>query len=90
VVTDAPRAARCTQRKEQRGEHHPHDYSAAVNGAAVNGAVAHIVVNDIAIAKRELLRSAVAKDLVLTHYTMARPSLEDVFLPLVSEGRTAT
>ncbi len=61
-----------------------------VDSAAVNGAVAHIVVNDIEIAKRELLRSAVAADLVLTHYAMVRPSLEDVFLRLVGEGRATS
>jgi hypothetical protein len=44
------------------------------------------VVNDVEIARRELLASAVTAGLVLDRYEMVRPSLEDVFLRLVEGG----
>jgi ABC-type uncharacterized transport system ATPase subunit len=46
-------------------------------------------VNNVEKAKRELLLLAVQAGLVLTRYEMIRPSLEDVFLQLVGEGREA-
>jgi hypothetical protein len=45
-----------------------------------------VVVIDVETAKRELMASAVQFGLILTRYEMVRPSLEDVFLRLVSEG----
>jgi ABC-2 type transport system ATP-binding protein len=56
-----------------------------VAGASVDGSTARIVVRDPLVAKRELLRSAVAAGLALDRYEEIRPSLEDVFLQLVGE-----
>jgi ABC-2 type transport system ATP-binding protein len=50
---------------------------------------ARILVHDIETAKRELLPSAVQAGLVLTHYEIVRPSLEEIFLRLVAEGAGA-
>ena len=47
---------------------------------------ARVVVNDLEIARRELLASAVAAGLALDRFEMVRPSLEDVFLRLVEGG----
>jgi ABC-2 type transport system ATP-binding protein len=55
-----------------------------VTSAAVDGRSARIVVSEVETAKRELVASAIAADLVLTRYAMVRPSLEDVFLHLVN------
>ncbi len=44
---------------------------------------ARVVVNDLEVARRELLASAVAAGLVLDRYQIVRPSLEDVFMRLV-------
>ncbi len=52
-------------------------------------ATARIVVNDLEIARRELLPSAVAAGLALDRYEMVRPSLEDVFMRLVEDGGQA-
>ncbi len=49
-------------------------------------AIARIVVNDLEVARRELLPSAVAAGLALDRYEMVRPSLEDVFMRLVEDG----
>ena len=45
---------------------------------------ARVVVRDVATARRELLASLAQARLELTRYEMVRPSLEDVFLRLVS------
>ncbi len=47
--------------------------------------VVRIIVNDIETAKTELLRSAAQVGMVLNKYEVVTPSLEDVFLQLVSE-----
>jgi ABC-2 type transport system ATP-binding protein len=47
--------------------------------------VVRIIVNDIETAKTELLRSAAQAGMVLNKYEVVKPSLEDVFLQLVSE-----
>jgi ABC-type uncharacterized transport system ATPase subunit len=60
-----------------------------VTTVSVNENTARIVVNNVEVAQRELLASAVATGLVLTRYEMLRPSLEDVFLQLVGEGAQA-
>jgi len=52
-------------------------------------ATARFVVNDLEIARRELLASAVAAGLALDRYEMVRPSLEDVFMRLVEDGGRA-
>ncbi|MBM3296291.1 MAG: ABC transporter ATP-binding protein [Candidatus Aminicenantes bacterium] len=46
-----------------------------------------VLVNDPETAKRELLASAVRAGLVLARFEMIRPTLEDVFLKLVPQGR---
>ena len=53
---------------------------------SLDRATARVVVNDVGIARRELLTSALAEGLVLDRYEMVRPSLEDVFLRLVEGG----
>ena len=49
-----------------------------------------VVVNDVNIAKKELLASIIRAGLTLTRYEIVRPSLEEVFLHLVGQegGRT--
>ncbi len=57
-----------------------------VQSVSITGLKGRVVVDDIEMAKRELLPSVVQAGLVLTRYEMLRPSLEDVFLRLVGEG----
>ena len=57
-----------------------------VASVTLDRATARVVVNDLEIARRELLASAVAAGLALNRYEMVRPSLEDVFLRLVEGG----
>lgn len=54
--------------------------------AAVDGTVAHIVVNDVETARRELVASTVQAGLIISRYEVARPSLEDIFLQLTGDG----
>jgi ABC-2 type transport system ATP-binding protein len=54
--------------------------------ASVEGTYAHIVVNDVAAARRELVASTVEAGLILSRYEVARPSLEDIFLHLTGDG----
>jgi ABC-2 type transport system ATP-binding protein len=58
-----------------------------VQSISISGLKGRIIVHEIETAKRELLPSAVQAGLVLTRYEMLRPSLEEVFLRLVGEGR---
>jgi ABC-2 type transport system ATP-binding protein len=51
-----------------------------------DGLAVRVIVSDVEIAKRELLASITQAGLILTHYEIVRPSLEDVFLQLVSQG----
>ncbi|NJD60539.1 MAG: ABC transporter ATP-binding protein [Anaerolineales bacterium] len=44
-----------------------------------------VIVNDIELAKKELLTSAVQAGIVFNKYEVVRPSLEDVFMQLVGE-----
>ena len=60
-----------------------------VTSVSVDEATARLVVNDVEAAKKELLALAVHAGLTLTRYEMITPSLEDVFLLLVGEGRIA-
>ena len=60
-----------------------------VASVSLDRVTARMVVNDVEIARRELLASAVAAGLVLDRYEMVRPSLEDVFLRLVEGGGLA-
>jgi ABC-2 type transport system ATP-binding protein len=57
-----------------------------VTSVSADDRTARVVVNDVSIAKRELVASAVQAGLILTRYEVVRPSLEDVFLQLVGEG----
>ena len=47
--------------------------------------VVRVIVNDIEIAKPELLRSASQEEIILNKFEVVKPSLEDVFLQLVGE-----
>jgi ABC-2 type transport system ATP-binding protein len=47
--------------------------------------VVRVVVNDVEIAKRDLLASAFQSGLILARYEIVRPSLEDIFLRLVNQ-----
>jgi ABC-2 type transport system ATP-binding protein len=60
-----------------------------VKTVTVDNQTARVMVNDVEMAQRELMASAVQAGLVLTRYEMVRPSLEDVFLRLVGEGGPA-
>jgi len=60
-----------------------------VQSVSISGLKGRVIVHDIETAKRDLLPSAVQAGLVLTRYEMLRPSLEDVYLRLVGEGRKA-
>lgn len=46
-----------------------------------------VTVNDLSTAQRELLSRAVTAGLVVTHYEQVKPSLEDVFLRIVENGK---
>ncbi|HEY5269930.1 MAG TPA: ABC transporter ATP-binding protein [Anaerolineales bacterium] len=56
-----------------------------VAAVSVDGEVIRVTVKDIARARKELLASAVAQDILLRRYEETRPSLEDVFLQLVNK-----
>ena len=58
-----------------------------IDSISTEGSTARIVVQDADVAMRELLASVVAAELALIRYEMMRPSLEDVFLHLVGNGR---
>ena len=60
------------------------DWARAV---AVEGKRLTVTVKDLAAAQRELLGRAVAAGLVVTHYEQVKPSLEDVFLRIVENGK---
>ncbi len=47
--------------------------------------VVRVIVNDVELAKTELLKSAAQAGIVLNKYEVVKPSLEDVFLQLVGE-----
>jgi ABC-2 type transport system ATP-binding protein len=52
---------------------------------SVDRDVVRVTVKDIARARKELLASAVAQEVLLRRYEETRPSLEDVFLQLVDK-----
>jgi ABC-2 type transport system ATP-binding protein len=54
-----------------------------VTSVSRQGLVTRLVVEDIGVAKKELLASITQSGLILTRYEVVRPSLEDVFLKLV-------
>jgi len=56
-----------------------------VKSVSRDGLVARVVVNDVNIAKKELLASIIRAGLTLTRYEIVRPSLEEVFLHLVGQ-----
>ena len=47
--------------------------------------VVRVIVNEVEMAKTELLKSATQAGIVLNKYEVVKPSLEDVFLELVGE-----
>ena len=61
-----------------------------VKSVLLQGLVVRVIVSDVERAKKELLTSIIYANLILTRYEIVRPSLEDVFLQLVSqeEGRS--
>ena len=101
LVTQAPREALLAQYARSvfeveidSGSEAPlHDWAEAlrqkswVQSVSISGLKGRVIVHEIETAKRELLPSAIQVGLVLTRYEMLRPSLEDVFLRLVGEGR---
>jgi ABC-2 type transport system ATP-binding protein len=103
LVTQAPREALLAQHAIPTFEvETDSDFKAVLNGWAeslrqknwvqsvsISELKGRVIVHDIETAKRELLPSAIQAGLVLTRYEMVRPSLEDVFLRLVGEGRKA-
>jgi ABC-2 type transport system ATP-binding protein len=60
-----------------------------VTGAAVDHGLLTVAVADPAVAARELLGLVAAEDLAVVAVARARPTLEDVFLRLTSEGGEA-
>ncbi len=56
-----------------------------VKAASLQGESLRVIVNDVEIAKRELMRSALQNGILLNKYEVVRPSLEDVFLQLIAK-----
>jgi len=56
-----------------------------VKSVSVDGQVARVIVNNLEVAKRELLASIAQAGLILIRYEILRSSLEDVFLRLVEQ-----
>jgi len=56
-----------------------------VKSVSMDKQVARVVVNNVEIAKRELLPSIQQAGLVLSRYEVVKPSLEEVFLHLVGQ-----
>jgi ABC-2 type transport system ATP-binding protein len=56
-----------------------------ITAVSVDRDVVRVTVKDIARARKELLASAVAHEVLLRRYEDTRPSLEDVFLQLVDK-----
>jgi ABC-2 type transport system ATP-binding protein len=60
-----------------------------VASVSLSRTTARVVVNDVEIARSELLAAALESGLRLNRYEMVRPSLEEVFLRLVDDGGAA-
>jgi len=58
-----------------------------VRSVSVDGQRLTVTVKGLAAAQVELLKRAVAAGLVVTHYEQVKPSLEDVFLRIVENGK---
>jgi ABC-2 type transport system ATP-binding protein len=56
-----------------------------VSSISPDGRSVRVIVKDVETAKHKLMAAAVKADLVITRYEMMRPSLEDIFMKLVSE-----
>jgi len=61
-----------------------------VRSATSDGPVGRVIVGDVEVARRELLARAVQAGLILQRYEIVTPSLEDVFLRLVSQQEEAS
>jgi ABC-2 type transport system ATP-binding protein len=55
------------------------------SAVSVDGTVLRVTVSDVTRARKELLASAVAQNVVLRRYEEVRPSLEDIFLQLTDK-----
>jgi ABC-2 type transport system ATP-binding protein len=55
------------------------------SAVSVDGSVLRVTVSNVTRARKELLASAVAQNVVLRRYEEARPSLEDIFLQLTDK-----
>jgi ABC-2 type transport system ATP-binding protein len=77
-----PEAADCLRRWAQGLES-----ESWVRSVSVDGATARILAGDPALARRHLLPSAVQAGLPIIRFSLARPSLEDVFLQLTNGGK---
>jgi len=56
-----------------------------VTSISIEGLVVHVIVKDVEVAKKELMRSITQTGLMINRYEVVRPSVEDVFLQLVGE-----
>jgi ABC-2 type transport system ATP-binding protein len=79
VEVDAHSGAGLTQWSEALGK------ESWVKTVLLDGLVARVIVSDVEIAKKEMMASITQAGLILTRYEIVRPSLEDVFLQLVSQ-----
>jgi len=53
----------------------------------MDGRILTVTVNDLKAAQREILPMLIAAGVVVTHYEQKKPSLEDVFLDIVANGK---
>ena len=56
-----------------------------VTSVSIEGLVVRVIVKDVEVAKKELLRSITQTGLMINRYEVVRPSVEDVFIKLVGE-----
>jgi ABC-2 type transport system ATP-binding protein len=56
-----------------------------VTSISIEGLIVRVIVKDVEVAKKELMRSITQTGLMINRYEVVRPSVEDVFLQLVGE-----